>query len=154
MCVFIAVTSVARILHEGPEKGAGLGFWGYLNRLGSPETSRAVRGGLLGVGGRLAPYRFDITVRRRLSRIMPTKLRIKITSKRQATFPAAVLAAMHVKPGDYLELIQENDNWRLAPVSIDYSKLGTLRHKISADHPPLDLNQWRKTTKDHVLLRD
>lgn len=46
---------------------------------------------------------------------MPTKLRIKITAKRQATFPAAALRAMRVKPGDYLELIHDRDEWRLAP---------------------------------------
>jgi len=40
---------------------------------------------------------------------MPTKLRIEITAKRQGTFPAAALRALRVKPGDYLELIQDPD---------------------------------------------
>jgi AbrB family looped-hinge helix DNA binding protein len=85
---------------------------------------------------------------------MPAKLRIKITAKRQVTFPAAALAALRVKPGDYLELIQDNDDWRLAPVSVDLTKLGTLRHKIPASHPPLDLAKWRDAPKDHARLRD
>ena len=85
---------------------------------------------------------------------MPTKLRIKITAKRQATFPAAALRALRVKPGDYLELIQDRDDWRLAPVGIDLAKLGTLRPKITAKHPPFDLNKWRDTPKDHARLRD
>ena len=85
---------------------------------------------------------------------MPTKLRIKITAKRQATFPAAALKALRVKPGDYLELIQDKDDWRLAPVGIDRSKLGPLRHKISANHPALDLAKWRDTPKDYARLRD
>ncbi|MBP6506949.1 MAG: AbrB/MazE/SpoVT family DNA-binding domain-containing protein [Opitutaceae bacterium] len=85
---------------------------------------------------------------------MPTKLRIKITAKRQVTFPAAALKALRVRPGDYLELIQDKTDWRLAPVGVDLSKLGTLRHKIGTSHPPLDLAKWRDTPKDHARLRD
>lgn len=85
---------------------------------------------------------------------MPTKLRIRITAKRQATFPAAALKALRVKPGDYLELIQGKNDWRLAPAGVDLSKLGTLQNKIAANHPPLDLAKWRGTPKDHARLRD
>jgi AbrB family looped-hinge helix DNA binding protein len=85
---------------------------------------------------------------------MPTKLRIKITAKRQATFPAAVLKTLRVKPGDYLELIQDKDNWRLTPVGVDLSKLAPLQHKIPASHPRFDLERWRDTPKDYVRLRD
>ena len=85
---------------------------------------------------------------------MPLTLRIKITAKRQATFPAAVLKALRVKPGDYLELIQDKDDWRLAPAGVDFGKLGTLRSKIAAHHPPLDLAKWRAAPKDHARLRD
>jgi len=85
---------------------------------------------------------------------MPTTLRIKITAKRQATFPAAALKALRVKPGDYLALIQDKDEWRLAPEGVDFSKLGTVRHKISPQLPPFDLGAWRGTAKDHASLRD
>jgi bifunctional DNA-binding transcriptional regulator/antitoxin component of YhaV-PrlF toxin-antitoxin module len=85
---------------------------------------------------------------------MPTKLRIKITAKRQATFPAAALRALRVKPGDCLELIQDRDEWRLAPVGIVLGKLGTLRSKIAANHQPLDLAKWRNAPKDQARLRD
>ena len=85
---------------------------------------------------------------------MPVTLRIKITAKRQATFPAAALKALRVKPGDYLELIQDKDDWRLAPAGVDFGKLGTLHSKISANHPPLDLAKWRAAPKDHARLRD
>ena len=85
---------------------------------------------------------------------MTTKLRIKITSKRQATFPAAALKALRVKPGDYLELIHDKDNWRLAPVGIDLSKLAPLKHKIAAGHPRFGLEKWRDTPKDYARLRD
>jgi bifunctional DNA-binding transcriptional regulator/antitoxin component of YhaV-PrlF toxin-antitoxin module len=85
---------------------------------------------------------------------MSMKLRIKITSKRQATFPAAALKALRVKPGDYLELIHDKDNWRLAPVGVDLSKLAPLQHKISSTHSRFDLDKWRDTPKDHARLRD
>jgi bifunctional DNA-binding transcriptional regulator/antitoxin component of YhaV-PrlF toxin-antitoxin module len=85
---------------------------------------------------------------------MPTKLRIKITAKRQATFPAAALKALRVKPGDYLELIHDKDDWRLAPAGVDFSKLGPLQHKIARDHPSFDLAKWRAAPKDYARLRD
>ncbi|MEN9635268.1 MAG: hypothetical protein RL077_3672 [Verrucomicrobiota bacterium] len=85
---------------------------------------------------------------------MPMTLRIRITAKRQATFPAAALKALRVKPGDYLALIQDKDEWRLAPKGVDFSKLGTLKHKISPQLPPFDLAAWRRTEKDHARLRD
>jgi bifunctional DNA-binding transcriptional regulator/antitoxin component of YhaV-PrlF toxin-antitoxin module len=84
---------------------------------------------------------------------MPTTLRIKITAKRQATFPAAALKALRVKPGDYLELIQDKDDWRLAPAGVDFSKLGTLQQKIAPKHPPFDLATWRSAAKDHARRR-
>ncbi len=85
---------------------------------------------------------------------MPTTLRIKITAKRQVTFPAAARKALRVKPGDYLPLIQDRDEWRLAPEGVDFSKLGTLRPKLSPQLPPFDLTAWRGTAKDHARLRD
>ncbi|MDP3070965.1 MAG: hypothetical protein Q8N18_11795 [Opitutaceae bacterium] len=53
-----------------------------------------------------------------------------------------------------LELIHDRDEWRLAMIGIDLGKLGTLREKIAANHPPLDLAKWRDTPKDHARLRD
>ena len=40
---------------------------------------------------------------------------VKITSKRQVTFPARVLEAMGVKPGDQLELTESPDGFILRP---------------------------------------
>lgn len=85
---------------------------------------------------------------------MPTKVRVKITAKRQATFPAAALKALGVKPGDYLELTQDKRSWRLAPLGVDLSKLAPLREVIPASHPAFDLTRWRNTPKDHARLRD
>ena len=40
---------------------------------------------------------------------------IKITSKRQVTFPARVLDAMGVKPGDQLELTESPNGYLIRP---------------------------------------
>lgn len=85
---------------------------------------------------------------------MPTKVRIKITAKRQATFPAAALKALGVKAGDYLELTRDKESWRLAPMGVDQSKLAPLRGRIPVDQPAFDLTKWRDTPKDHARLRN
>ncbi len=86
---------------------------------------------------------------------MPTAVRIKITAKRQATFPAATLRALKAKPGDYLTLTEERGTWRLESASTDHSKLAPLRSRINASKTaPLNLTDWRDTPKDHARLRD
>ena len=50
---------------------------------------------------------------------------IKITSKRQVTFPARVLDAMSVGPGDRLELQEGPDGYLLRPRRMDYTRLST-----------------------------
>ena len=49
---------------------------------------------------------------------------VKITSKRQVTFPAHVLNRLGVKPGDHLELTEGPDGYILRPRRIDYTRLG------------------------------
>ena len=61
---------------------------------------------------------------------------VKITSKRQVTFPARVLEALGVGPGDRIELQEGPDGFVLRPRGIDESRLGALRDKIPAGHPP------------------
>ncbi len=68
---------------------------------------------------------------------------VKITSKRQVTFPARVLDAMGVGPGDRLELSEGPDGFTLKPQRIDFSRLGTLRGKIPPGHPPFDIRKFR-----------
>ena len=76
---------------------------------------------------------------------------VKITSKRQVTFPARVLDAMGVGPGDHLELSEGPDGFILRPRRIDYSLLGTLADKILPGHPPFDIGVFRKGTYDPAL---
>lgn len=68
---------------------------------------------------------------------------VKVTSKRQVTFPAKVLDELGVKPGDQIELQESPDGYLLKPRRIDYSKLGTLRHLVKPGAPPLDIRKFR-----------
>ena len=76
---------------------------------------------------------------------------IRITSKRQVTFPARVLDAMGVGPGDRLELTEGPDGYLLRPRRIDYSRLGTLKDKISDAAPPFDIRTFRDKPYDPIL---
>ena len=76
---------------------------------------------------------------------------VKITSKRQVTFPAHVLEAMGVGPGDRLEITECPDGFLLKPKRIDYSRLAPLRHLIPEDHPPFDIREFRDGTYDSSL---
>ena len=51
-------------------------------------------------------------------------MQVKITAKRQVTFPARVLDALGVGPGDRLELREGSDGYMLRPVRVDESMLG------------------------------
>ena len=76
---------------------------------------------------------------------------IKITSKRQVTFPARVLDAMGVGPVVRLELQEGPDGYLLRPRRIDYSRLGTLRDKIPDGHPAFDMLTFREKPYDPAL---
>ena len=60
---------------------------------------------------------------------------VKITAKRQVTFPAAVLDALGVGPGDRLELHEGPDGVLLRPQRIDFAILAPLRDKIRPLRP-------------------
>lgn len=79
---------------------------------------------------------------------------VKITSKRQVTFPKRVLDALGVGPGDQLELEEGPDGFILRPRRIDYSKLGTLRDKIPPGTPPFDIRKFRDEGYDPTAYRD
>ncbi len=76
---------------------------------------------------------------------------VKITSKRQVTFPARVLDALGVGPGDRLELEEGDAGFILRPRRIDPSHLGTLRDKISRDRGSFDLSAFRRQGRDPGL---
>ena len=76
---------------------------------------------------------------------------VKITSKRQVTFPAHVLDAMGVGPGDHLEITEGTDGFIIRPKRIDHSKLAPLKDLISPDTPPFDIRKFRDGTYDPAL---
>lgn len=76
---------------------------------------------------------------------------VKITAERQVTFPARVLDAMGVQPGDRLELTESPDGYLIRPKRIDPSRLGTLRDKIAPGHPPFDIHKFREQSYDPTL---
>ena len=73
---------------------------------------------------------------------------VKITSKRQVTFPARVLEALGVGPGDQLELDEGRDGFFLRARRIDPTRLGTLRDRIPPGHPPFDPDRFRSEPHD------
>ena len=58
---------------------------------------------------------------------------VRITSKRQVTFRAALLEALGVGPGDRLDLQEGPDGFLLRPKRIDLAGLAPLRDKIRRD---------------------
>lgn len=76
---------------------------------------------------------------------------IKITSKRQVTFPARVLDAMGVGPGDHLELSEGVEGFILRPRRIDRTRLAPLKGQIPTGHPPFDIGKFREELYDPAL---
>ena len=71
---------------------------------------------------------------------------VKITAKRQVTFPARILDAMGAKPGDYLEVCPAPGGFLLKPRRIDESRLAPLKELIPADHPTFNISDFREAT--------
>ena len=79
---------------------------------------------------------------------------LKVTAKRQVTFPSDVLEALGVKPGDRIELVADSKGrYFLQAKHIDFSKLGTLHDQIHEGVGPFDIHTFRDQTYD-PRLRD
>lgn len=76
---------------------------------------------------------------------------VKVTSKRQVTFPARVLDSLGVRPGDQIELIERSDGFVLRPRRIDTSRLAPLRSKLPPESEPFDLESFRRQAYDPTL---
>lgn len=68
---------------------------------------------------------------------------VKVTAKRQVTFPKHMLDALGVEPGDQLELRESADGLILRPRRIDLSLLGGLRDKIDPNAESFDIRKFR-----------
>ncbi|MSQ49157.1 MAG: AbrB/MazE/SpoVT family DNA-binding domain-containing protein [Betaproteobacteria bacterium] len=68
---------------------------------------------------------------------------VKITAKRQVTFPARVLAALGVKPGDRIALEEGPDGFILRARNIERARLAPLRGKLRRGEGSFDLEVFR-----------
>lgn len=76
---------------------------------------------------------------------------VKVTAKRQVTFPARVLEALGLKPGDRLELEEGPDGFILRPRRVDPARLAPLRGKIRKEKGAFDLETFRDQPHDPAL---
>ena len=76
---------------------------------------------------------------------------VKITSKRQVTFPARVLAALGVQAGDRLELQEAPDGFLLRPRRIDPARLAPLRGKLRRGQGTFNLEAFREELHDPAV---
>ena len=76
---------------------------------------------------------------------------VRITSKRQVTFPARVLEALGVKPGDQIELEEGPDGFLLRPRRLDPTRLAPLRGKLRRGQGSFDLARIRDQARDPAL---
>lgn len=76
---------------------------------------------------------------------------VKVTAKRQVTFPAHVLDVMGVRPGDRLELLEGPHGFVIRPHKIDLSRLAPLREQIDPDIAPFDVHAFRAQRHDPSL---
>jgi AbrB family looped-hinge helix DNA binding protein len=76
---------------------------------------------------------------------------VKITTKRQVTFPAHVLDALGVGPGDRLELQESPEGFLLRPQRIDPSRLAPLHSKLVRGRGTFDIERFREQKHDPAL---
>ena len=76
---------------------------------------------------------------------------VKITAKRQVTFPARVLEALGVKPGDRLELEKGPDGFVLRARHIDRTHLAPLRGKLRRGRGTFNLEAFRSKAYARTL---
>ena len=76
---------------------------------------------------------------------------VKITAKRQVTFPASILDALGVGPGDRLELIEGPDGFILRPRRIYLDRLAPLRDKLRSGKGAFNIEKFRGQSHDPAL---
>jgi len=74
-----------------------------------------------------------------------SRMFVKITAKRQVTFPARVLEILGAKPGDRLEIEESPAGFVLRAHTIDRNCLAPLRGKLRRGRGTFDLEKFRAT---------
>jgi len=76
---------------------------------------------------------------------------VKMTSKRQVTFPRQVVEKLHLKEGDALSISETPEGILIRPHRFDPTKLAPLKGKIRSDLPAPDLEAIRHASLDPNL---
>jgi AbrB family looped-hinge helix DNA binding protein len=76
---------------------------------------------------------------------------VRITSKRQVTFPAKVLDALGVGPGDQMELEPGPDGYVLRARRIHPERLAPLHDRLRRGRGSFDLDRFREEPHDPAL---
>ena len=78
---------------------------------------------------------------------------VKITSKRQVTFPRSVMEQLHLQAGDQLSLTETKDGILMRPKRFDANCFAPLKGQIDHNLPAPDYEQVRHASLD-AKLRD
>lgn len=73
---------------------------------------------------------------------------VKMTSKRQVTFPKRVVEKLHLKAGDSLTVHETEDGILIRPHRFDIASLAPLRKVISQDLPAPNYETVRHAALD------
>ena len=76
---------------------------------------------------------------------------LTVTSKRQVTFPAHVLASLGAKPGGRIELTPSPQGFILRAMVVDASRLAPLQGTLGAIKLPFDIHALRDKAYDPAL---
>ena len=76
---------------------------------------------------------------------------VKITSKRQVTFPKQVMEKLHLHEGDILTLSETDEGILIKPHRFNINDFAPLRDKIEKDLPLPDLDTIRHASLDKNL---
>lgn len=79
---------------------------------------------------------------------------VKVTSKRQVTFPKVVSRKLGITQGDVLQITETADGFLLRPHRFLPEKLAPLRDKIDRDLPAPNLAAVRHAITSDPGLRD
>ena len=103
------------------------------------------------IGPQLDPSTLPLLISGKARQRKIVTMFVKITAKRQVTFPARVLEALGVKPGDRIEIEEGPDGFVLRARHIDRSRLAPLRGKLRRGKGTFDLEAFRNTPHERTL---
>lgn len=76
---------------------------------------------------------------------------LKITSKRQVTFPKRIMEKFHLREGDHLSIAETADGILIKPRRFDRAKLAPLRGQIASGLSAPEIEEMRHASLDPSL---